>query len=87
VAVGSGGGTVDCASLDSILLNPSFEDPFVDGFGYVTDVYGWETTDVLGEMELWGEAMGIPLLDGLQFAELNVNSAGEIYQDMPTVPG
>lgn len=50
-------------------------------------VPGWETNDSLGNIELWNAHRGITADTGVQFAELNANSASRLFQDIPTVPG
>ncbi len=88
-AIADGDGTVDCVSPDSLLTNAGFEEPFVNGFGFVADgvIPGWHTTDPTGLIELWGESMGVSMLDGVQFAELNAYYPAELYQNVATTPG
>ncbi len=88
-AIADGAGTIDCVSPDSLLTNASFEDPYVNGFGFVADgvIPGWHTTDSTGYIELWGESMGVSMLDGVQFAELNAYYSAELYQYVATTPG
>ena len=48
----------------------------------------WNTTDDSNGIEIWGDAfLGVPAYEGANFAELNANSAGTLYQDVVTFPG
>ena len=53
------------------------------------DVPGWSTTAFDGLIELWrdGNFFGVPVLEGQQFAEINANGVGILFQDAVTVPG
>ena len=85
-----GGGTFDCPELSQLLENAGFEDPFVNGFGFVAQdsVPGWYTTDYTGLIEIWGDGFqGVPSLEGVQFAELNAYVSAELYQNASTTPG
>ncbi len=88
-AIAEGDGTIDCAGPVDLLENAGFEDPYVSGFGFVDQesVPGWSTTDPTGEIELWGVEMGVSLLEGAQFAELNANYSSELYQEVETEAG
>jgi hypothetical protein len=73
------------------LANGGFEDPAtVSEFGILkqANVPGWSTTEPDGRIELWQSGYkGVPAAAGEQFAELAANEPGELYQDLPTVPG
>jgi hypothetical protein len=48
----------------------------------------WQTTDGLGQIELWGTGfLGVPAFEGNAFAEINANTAGTLYQDVVSTPG
>ena len=48
----------------------------------------WSTTDVANGIEIWGDGFnGVPAFEGANFAELNANSAGTLYQDVVSTPG
>ncbi len=71
------------------LINGSFEDPAIRGNWSglsVNRVSGWEASPA--RMEFWTSGFQRVLApDGGQFAELNANSPGTIYQDVATNPG
>ena len=73
------------------LVNGSFEDPASVSTFAIKDqgqVPGWSTTEPDGRIELWQSGYkGVPAASGEQFAELAANEPGELYQDVPTVPG
>jgi hypothetical protein len=48
----------------------------------------WNTTDAANGIEVWGDGFnGVPAFEGGNFAELNANTAGTLYQDIVTEPG
>jgi len=71
------------------LTNGSFEDPVISGnwAGLGSgSVPGWEASPA--KMEFWRSGFQRVIApDGGQFAELNANSPGTIYQDVATNPG
>ncbi len=76
-----------CSGTD-LAINGGFETPDVPGappsfsFFPQASVPGWSTTDASGQIELWDNGFnGVPSHSGLQFAELNANSAGTLSQD------
>jgi hypothetical protein len=74
------------------LVNGGFEDPVVAADTFTlfpaASVPGWDTTDSLGEIEIWGTGfLGVPAAEGNAFAELNANSSGTLYQDVVSTPG
>ena len=90
-----GAGSVHAAVCDgssTSLGNGGFETPPVppDTFTLfpAAAVPPWQTTDGLGEIEIWGTGfLGVPAAEGNAFAELNANTAGTLYQDVVTTPG
>ena len=69
------------------IVNTGFEQPGVASGSYQlfpdTSVPGWNTTDSLGQIEIWGSGFGgVPASEGINFAELNANSAGYLYQNV-----
>jgi uncharacterized repeat protein (TIGR01451 family) len=63
-----------------------------NGNGPFPPIPGWQTTDSLGEIEIWqqpGPVPGspVPADEGTQYAELNANSPSTLYQEIPTTPG
>ena len=81
-----------CGAGSSMLLDGGFEMPVVDPGTYAQLlsplVPPWLTTDVSNEIEIWGLGFGgVPADQGNQFAELNANSPGTLYQDVVTTPG
>jgi len=81
-----------CGAGSSTLLDGGFEAPVVDPGTYAqldsALVPPWLTTDVSNEIEIWGLGFGgVPADEGNQFAELNANSPGTLYQDVVTTPG
>ena len=82
----------DCGSGATELGNGGFETPGVPGNSYAifdaSQVPPWNTTDDSNGIEIWGDAfLGVPAYEGANFAELNANSAGTLYQDVVTFPG
>ncbi|GAA3203713.1 DUF11 domain-containing protein [Nonomuraea helvata] len=79
------------------LVNGGFEAPVVTGGpwaplpdasqGGANSVPGWRTTATDHRIELWTTRMGVPPVEGGQFAELNANQVSTLYQDRPTTPG
>ena len=81
-----------CDGATTSLTNGTFETPVVPAGTYASlpaaDVPPWQTTDGLGEVELWGTGfLGVPAFEGNGFAELNANTAGTLYQDVVSTPG
>ena len=72
------------------VVNGGFEQPDVGQFFSYTEsqVPGWETTSPDGRVEIWQTGyLGVPSAVGSQHAELVANVAGDLYQDVITVPG
>lgn len=79
------------------LINGGFEKPVVTGrpWAYLPDasqsgansVPGWRTTATDHLIEFWSTRMGVPPVEGGQFAELNATQVATLYQDHPTTPG
>jgi hypothetical protein len=72
----------DC--ITDVFVNGSFEIPDIAGSfaGFLpsASVIGWANTDE-SVIELWGAGFnGVPAADGNQFAELNANKPGTLYQ-------
>lgn len=81
-----------CDGATTALGNGGFETPGTDPETFqlfdATLVPPWRTTDVAGQIEIWGDLFeGVPAAEGGSFAELNANSAGTLYQDVITAPG
>ena len=80
-----------CDGSGAALGNGGFETPPVAADSYnvfTTETAPWQTTDVLGQIEVWGDGfLGVPAYAGNAFAELNANSAGTLYQDVVSTPG
>jgi hypothetical protein len=75
-SLGNGGFETPGTAPDSFVLLPE------------VDVAPWRTTDVAGQIEIWGDTfLGVPAFEGGSFAELNANSAGTLYQDVVSTPG
>lgn len=81
----------------STLTNGSFETPAIPNATYrilPTSTAGlkWNNT-AENNIELWSNGFSnssggpVTAADGRQFAELNANKAGTLYQDLPTTPG
>lgn len=72
--------------------NMDFEEPVIPLKNYKImsqdDIPGWKTTASDGKIELWSSGFqGVPAYEGKQFAELNANMVGQLYQDIETPPG
>jgi hypothetical protein len=81
-----------CGIDEPTLQNGGFETPPVPPGTFVqlpaAQVPPWQTTDSLGEIELWGDGfLGVPAAEESNFAELNAHSDGTLYQDVISVPG
>jgi len=81
-----------CGADSVTLLDGGFETPVVDPGTYAeldsSLVPPWLTTDDQNDIEIWGLGFnGVPADEGNQFAELNANSPGTLYQDVVTTPG
>jgi Fibronectin type III domain len=76
----------------STLANGGFETPVLPAKSYrimaaTTPDLVWNNT-AEAFVELWSTGFGgVPSFEGNQFAELNANKAGTLYQDLTTVPG
>lgn len=72
------------------LVNGDFESPSLGESGPVTTStsgFGWKNT-AEGSVEIWKSGfLGVPAAKGAQFAEMNWNVAGTLYQDVATTPG
>lgn len=69
-------------SADAGHINPSFENPEIpkSSFKLEKAIPGWNTS--AGAFELWSTGFkGVEAHDGTQFAELNANKEGTLYQD------
>jgi len=52
-----------------------------------SDVPGWQTTATDGRIELWDSGFqGVPAFSGEQFAEINANNFGELFQVASGIP-
>lgn len=81
-----------CDGSTDSLGNGGFETPVVVPNTFTlfpqASVPPWQTTDGLGEIEIWGTTfLGVPAGEGNAFAELNANTAGTLYQDVVSTPG
>jgi hypothetical protein len=81
-----------CDGSTTSLGNGTFETPVVapDSVTLMDAslVPPWQTTDGLGEIEIWGTGFnGVPAFEGNAFAELNANTSGTLYQDVVSTPG
>jgi len=74
-----------------MLLNTSFELPAIAGnYANIDEasVPGWKTTDALNKIEIWKSGFsGVPSQNGIQFIELNANSAGILSQSICVLAG
>lgn len=83
----------DCSAITTQLLeNPGFEEPAIPNRTYrimhQNSIPGWSTTASDRRMEFWSDGFqGVPAFAGRQFAELNANRVGTVYQDITTIPG
>ena len=72
------------------LVNGDFENPSLGSSGAVnttTAGFGWKNT-AENSVEVWRNGfLGVPSPSGAQFAEMNWNTAGTLYQDLTTTPG
>jgi hypothetical protein len=81
-----------CGSNSPTLQDGGFEAPVIDPSSFsqldASLVPPWQTTDSQNEIEIWSTGFrGVPSDEGNQFAELNANSPGTLYQDVVTTPG
>ena len=81
-----------CGTGSTALENGGFEVPgTAPGTFNIYDaslVPPWNTTDDSNGIEIWGDGFnGVPAFEGANFAELNANTAGTLYQDIVTEPG
>lgn len=97
-AAGSAGAAVpalaadDCGTGAASVENGGFETPGTGPNSYwmfpEAEIPPWRTTDLFGVVEIWGDGNGgVPAYEGGNFAELNANSDGTLYQDVVTTPG
>jgi hypothetical protein len=76
----------------STLQNGGFEQPVLPAKTYrfvpsTTSGLTWQNT-AESVVEVWSTGFGgVPAPEGNQFAELNANKAGTLYQDLSTTPG
>ena len=90
--VNAGGSSGTCPSAPTQLANSSFEEPILPSNSYKiqsqNNVPGWATTATTGNIEQWASVFqGVSAKEGRQFAELNADAVGALYQDLPTTPG
>ena len=81
-----------CDGSTDEIANGGFETPVVAADSFTlfpaADVPPWQTTDGLGEIEIWGDGfLGVPAFAGNAFAEINANTAATLYQDVISTPG
>ncbi|MBC1511471.1 LPXTG cell wall anchor domain-containing protein [Listeria booriae] len=72
------------------LVNGSFEEPQISTSELITDaanIPGWNTTAADNMIEIQRLYDGKSAADGEQWAELNANMVGALYQDIDTTPG
>ncbi|GEL92787.1 MucBP domain-containing protein [Enterococcus villorum] len=74
------------------IVNGDFESPVIEGgypkFYSQEDFPGWKTTASDGKIELQPNGFeDTTASSGKQWAELNANVPGALYQDIPTTPG
>ncbi|MBC2195858.1 LPXTG cell wall anchor domain-containing protein [Listeria booriae] len=72
------------------LVNGSFEEPQIATSELITDasnIPGWNTTAADNMIEIQRLYDGKSAADGEQWAELNANMVGALYQDIDTTPG
>ena len=79
------------ASAQAGFVNPGFELPVIPNTTFrvinETLVPGWKTTAADHMIELWSTGfLGVPAFEGRQFAELNANVRGALYQDAVGIP-
>jgi uncharacterized repeat protein (TIGR01451 family) len=89
---GAANPTGTCPLAPTQLTNASFEEPVLPANSYKiqsqNNVPGWSTTASTGNIEQWASVyQGVSAFAGRQFAELNADAAGALYQDLPTTPG
>lgn len=81
-----------CDGSADTIDNGGFETPVVTPNTYTlfpaASVPPWQTTDGLGEIEIWGDGfLGVPAAEGNAFAEINANTDATLYQDVTSTPG
>jgi uncharacterized repeat protein (TIGR01451 family) len=85
--------TGGCQSVvQNALVNAGFEAPAINAKSYKimpeTSLTGWHTTASDHMVEVWSTGFnGVSSTQGNQFAELNANMVGMLYQDVATIPG
>ncbi|WP_233901005.1 T9SS type B sorting domain-containing protein [Tenacibaculum piscium] len=86
----------ECGCTDNPFENGSFENHYYansSSAGYLTtreeNIPGWDTTEPKrNEIEIWYNGFqGVKAFDGDDFAELNANEVGSLYQEFCTKPG
>jgi hypothetical protein len=81
-----------CDGSSDALADGGFETPVIDPGTFSllpqASVPPWQTTDGAGQIEIWSDGfLGVPAGEAIQFAELNANTAGTLYQDVVSTPG
>jgi hypothetical protein len=81
-----------CDGSADTIGNGGFETPAVTPDTYTlfpaASVPPWQTTDGLGEIEIWGDGfLGVPAAEGNAFAEINANTEATLFQDVSSTPG
>ncbi|SOU87228.1 Putative adhesin precursor SprB [Tenacibaculum dicentrarchi] len=86
----------ECGCTDNPFENGSFENhprKSITSSGYLitneSNIPGWDTTEPKrNEIEIWYNSFqGVKAFDGDDFAELNANKVGSLYQEFCTKPG
>ena len=82
---------IECGFANAGLVNGDFEMNAVaaNSFRLISQVSvpGWLTTDSKNEIEIWGDGfLGRNSFSGSNFAEINANSPGSLYQEISTNP-
>ena len=82
---------IECGFSNAGIVNGDFEMNAVasNRFQLISEanVPGWLTTDSKNEIEIWGNGfLGRNSFSGSNFAEINANSAGSLYQEISTNP-
>lgn len=82
---------IECGFTNTGLVNGDFEMNAIaaNSFQLINQVNvpGWLTTDSKNEIEIWGDGfLGRNSFSGSNFAEINANSAGSLYQEITTNP-
>ena len=84
-------GVLDIHECPTLGENGDFELPIISSnFDIIDDtlVPGWENTSADSSIEIWTDgAFGVPAFEGNQFAEINANSLGTLYQTLTGTSG